>query len=168
MVIGIGGVSRAGKTRLARKLAGHFRGQGRTAVILHQDEFVFPEAEIPTIRGKADWEHPGSIDFERFRQAIAAQAETVDVVIAEGLLAFYDAAVNALYDRCFFMKISKATFLERKARDLRWGREPDWYMEHIWESFLKYGQPGPGRPAVFTLSGEAAYDWEEVLAFLAG
>ena len=166
MVIGIGGVSRAGKTALAKWLAKHFRRQGLTAVILHQDDFAFPEEDIPKVRDKVDWEHPGSVDFERFRQAIAEQSEAVDVVIAEGLMALYDTSTNALYDKCFFMEISKAAFWERKTRDLRWGREPDWYIAHIWESFLLYGQPGPGLTEVMALSGEKAVGWEEVLAFL--
>ena len=65
MVIGIGGVSRAGKTALAKRLAKHFRKEGLSTDILHQDEFVYPDEEIPKVRDKVDWEHPGSIDFER-------------------------------------------------------------------------------------------------------
>lgn len=168
MIIGIGGVSRGGKTRLARRLARHFRKQGLLTVILHQDDFVFPEEAIPRIRGKVDWEHPGSIDFERFRQAIADHSGAVDIVIAEGLMALYDSPTNALYDTCFFIEISKAAFLKRKAEDLRWGREPDWYLEHIWESFQRYGQPGPGLPGWMALNGEKGLNWPEVLDFLKG
>ena len=166
MVIGIGGVSRAGKTALAKRLAKHFRQGGLSTGILHQDEFVYPDEEIPKIRDKVDWEHPGSIDFERFRQAIVEYSQTYDVVIVEGLMALYDEPTNALYDKCFFVNISKATFLERKSKDLRWGREPDWYMEHIWESFQLYGQPGPSVPEMFALSGEKPVDWESMKGFL--
>ena len=166
MIIGIGGVSRSGKTSLARRLARHFRKQGLAPVILHQDDFAFPEEAIPKTRGKVDWEHPESIDFERFRQAITTHSNTADVVIAEGLMALYDGLCNALFDKCFFVQISKSTFLERKVNDLRWGREPDWYIEHIWESFLRYGQPGPGLPGLYTLSGEKPVDWEGVVGFL--
>ncbi len=167
MIIGIGGVSRSGKTTLAKRLARHFREQGLSVVILHQDEFVFPEEQIPKARGKVDWEHPGSIDFERFRQAIRSSANTHDVVIAEGLMAFYDEHANALYDKCFFVKISKATFLERKSQDLRWGKEPDWYIAHIWDSFQLYGQPRQPLPEIFVVNGEEpAVDWAAVLEFL--
>lgn len=167
MIIGIGGVSRSGKTMLAKRLARHFRQRGLPVVILHQDDFVFPEEQIPKIREKVDWEHPGSIDFERFRQAILSNAQTHDVVIAEGLMAFYDEGVNALYDKCFFVEISRKTFLERKSQDLRWGREPDWYIEHIWNSFQQYGRPGPFLPEILVVDGEQAVDnWEEVLKFL--
>ena len=93
---------------------------------------------------------------------------TADVVIAEGLMALYDTSTNALYDTCFFIEISKAAFLKRKAEDLRWGREPDWYLEHIWESFQRYGQPGPGLPGWMALNGEKGLNWPEVLDFLKG
>lgn len=167
MIIGIGGVSRSGKTTLAKRLARHFREQRLTTVILHQDDFVFPEEEIPKIRGKTDWEHPGSIDFERFRQAILKASTTHDIVIAEGLMAFYDEATNALYDKCFFLEVSRETFMERKSQDLRWGKEPDWYMVHIWESFQQFGQPRQPLPEIFVIDGEeTAVDWEEVLQFL--
>lgn len=166
MIIGIGGVSRSGKTRLAKRLAKHFRQQGLSTITLHQDDFVYPEEEIPPVRDKVDWEHPESVDFERFRQSIKEHSSTHDVLIAEGLMALYDGPTNALYDKCFFVDISKVTFFERKSKDLRWGREPDWYMEHIWESFQLYGQPGPSLPEVLLLSGENPIDWERVLNFL--
>ena len=40
-----------------------------------------------------------------------------------------------------FLEISKRLFIERKREDLRWGLEPDWYIEHIWEAYLRYGRP---------------------------
>ncbi|MCO6480377.1 MAG: hypothetical protein J5I94_27295 [Phaeodactylibacter sp.] len=167
MIIGIGGVSRSGKTTLAKRLARHFRRQGLSAVILHQDDFVFPEEQIPKIRGKTDWEHPGSIDFERFRQAIRSNANTHDIVIAEGLMALYDEGANALYDKCFFVEISRETFLERKSQDLRWGKEPDWYIIRIWDSFQQYGQPRQPLPEILVVNGEeTAVDWDAVLKFL--
>lgn len=166
LIIGIGGVSRAGKTKLARRLQRHFQEHGRSALILHQDAFVFPESLIPKVGGRVDWEHPGSIDFPRFRQAIQEAAKQFDVVFAEGLMAFYDAETNRLYDKCFFVEISRPTFLRRKAADKRWGEEPAWYVEHIWESYLKYGLPAEGLPPVLRLSGEEGLDWEAVVRFL--
>ncbi len=166
MIIGIGGLSRAGKTKLAKRLRKHFREQGRSALILHQDEFVFPENQIPKVRDRVDWEHPGSIDFHRFRQAILDAALRFDVVIAEGLMAFYDAETKRLYDKCFFVEISKPTFLRRKAADKRWGEEPEWYVEHIWKSYLKYGMPAEGGAPLLRLSGEGRIEWEEVIRFL--
>lgn len=166
MIIGIGGVSRAGKTKLAKRLRKYFREQGRSARILHQDEFVFPESQIPKVRDRVDWEHPGSIDFPRFRQAIVDAARQFDIVIAEGLMALHDAATNRLYDKCFFVEISKPAFLRRKAADKRWGEEPEWYAEHIWESYLKYGVPAEWPAPALRLSGEEGLDWEGVIRFL--
>ena len=48
--------------------------------------------------------------------------------------------MNKLYDKTIFLKIDKETFLNRKKKDLRWGKEPDWYIEYIWENHLIYGQ----------------------------
>ncbi len=166
MIIGIGGVSRSGKTSLAKALQAHFRDKDKKAVILHQDEYVFPEEQIPKIRGKVDWEDPTSIDFERFREDILEYEPSSDVLIAEGLFAFYDAATNTLYDRAFFLTVAKATFLERKEKDLRWGKEPAWYIEHIWNSFQKYGHPRGPMPPTLYLNGERPLDWSRVLAFL--
>lgn len=166
MIIGIGGVSRSGKTTLAKRLARHFRKKGHSAILLHQDEFVFPEDQIPRIRDKVDWEHPGSIDFERLRQAILAHSQTNDVVIVEGLMAFFDERINALYDKCFFVEIDKATFVRRKSEDLRWGKEPDWYIEHIWDSFQRFGMPVQSLPEMCVLSGKQAPDWNQVMGFL--
>ncbi|MCD8539075.1 MAG: hypothetical protein LRY55_04405 [Leadbetterella sp.] len=47
MIIGIGGVSRSGKSTLARMLVNHFRDSGKTAIALNQDDFVFPTVQIP-------------------------------------------------------------------------------------------------------------------------
>ena len=166
MIIGIGGVSRAGKTKLARRLQKYFRQQGRSVRLLHQDEFVFPESEIPKVKGRVDWEHPGSIDFSRFRESIVKASQQYDVVIAEGLMAFCDEETNRLYEKCFFVEISKPTFLRRKAADQRWGEEPEWYVEHIWESYLKYGVPVEWPAPVLRLSGEVRLDWEAAIRFL--
>ena len=31
-------------------------------------------------------------------------------------------------------------FYKRKREDTRWGKEPDWYIDYIWDSYLKYGR----------------------------
>ena len=165
MIIGIGGVSRAGKTDLAKGLGRHFRAKGQSVCILHQDEFVFPEEAIPKIRDRTDWEDPASIDFERFYDAIRSGAETYDVVIAEGLLVFYDPRIDLLFDRRLFIEIGRDTFLERKSRDRRWGEEPAWYIEHIWDSYLHYGQPHDPEQ-IFFMNGERPVDWPRVLEAL--
>lgn len=139
MIIAIGGVSRAGKTTLARKIRDLFHPKSVT--VLCQDDFVKPIQEIPSVNDRIDWEHPDSIDHHAFKVAIMAESEENEIVIAEGLMVFYDAETEALFDKKILIQIDFDTYLRRKKKDLRWGAEPDWYIKHIWESYLKYGNP---------------------------
>lgn len=142
MVIGIGGVSRSGKTTRALELKTAFEKQGKTVAVIHQDDFTQPKRLIPRIRYKIDWEHPGSMDLRRFEKAILNARDQYDMVIAEGILVFYDPAVNALFDERIFMEIDRDTFLERRSKEIRWGREPRWYLEYVWDSYLRWGKIG--------------------------
>ena len=89
-----------------------------------------------------------------------------DVVIAEGLFAFYDYSINQLYDRKFHVKISKRTFLIRRAMDIRWGYEPTWFIDHVWLSFLKYGKPRKDLKGIVNVSGEDEFDMDKVIKSL--
>jgi len=166
MLIGIGGVSRSGKSTLANLLVTHFRKNGKKAIIFHQDDFVFPETHIPKIRNRTNWESPQSIDFEMFKEVLGLFREKFDIVIAEGLFAFHDEATNELLDKKLYVKISKRTFLIRKAMDTRWGYEPTWFIDHIWHSFHKFGKPKPELKNVLTVSGEDEFDMEKVIKYL--
>ncbi len=135
MVIGIGGVSTSGKSGLARQIASML--PHKKVAVLCMDDYCRPN--LPSIRDHVDWEHPSSIDYDRYYDAVLAANATNDVVVAEGIFAFHNERINALYDKTIFLSIDKETFLKRKSIDLRWGKEPEWYMEHIWESYLQYG-----------------------------
>ncbi|HEY1053653.1 MAG TPA: hypothetical protein VGE24_00910, partial [Emticicia sp.] len=89
-----------------------------------------------------------------------------DVVIAEGLFAFYDESTDALFDKKLFVKVSKRTFLIRKSMDTRWGYEPTWFIDHIWNSFQKYGKPPVALKDMLTVSGEDEFDMEKVIKYL--
>ena len=141
-LIGIGGVSRSGKTALAKRLAAELQAKKNLSVhIIHQDQCVIIESQLPLINGKADWEHPVSIDWSRLNLLIDQDLQSYDIVIVEGLFAFYDQAIAERMNIKIFLEISKRLFIERKREDLRWGLEPDWYIEHIWEAYLRYGRP---------------------------
>ncbi|MCB2219263.1 MAG: hypothetical protein KQI35_02625 [Bacteroidetes bacterium] len=163
MIIGIGGVSNSGKSALAQQIK-EARSQNDVR-ILCQDNFTFPKPQIPVIRDHTDWEQPGSIDFVAFERAIENAAKNSDIVIAEGLIIFWDDQVNALFDKRIFIHLQQDTFMQRKETDLRWGLEPHWYKEHIWQSFLKFGQP-PTNKNILHIHGEDSFDMEKILSFL--
>ena len=166
MLIGIGGVSRSGKSTLANLLVTHFRKTGKKAIIFHQDDFVFPETQIPKIRDKTDWESPKSIDHKLLYELVDEFKDRFDVVIVDGLFAFYDQNLNSLYDKRLFVKISKRSFFIRKVADQRWGYVPTWFVDHIWKSFLKYGNDKHIKGEFLTVSGEDEFDMKKVLKYL--
>ncbi len=164
MIIAIGGSSTAGKSTLAAKIGEVY--DHKKVKILCQDSYVKPESKIPLIRDHIDWETPASIDFKKFYNAIVIASEQYEVVIAEGLMIYYHRQTVDLFNKRLFVEIDKATFLKRKARDLRWGKEPAWYMEHIWESYQKYGTVPPVLSDVFRVDGRRSIDIYSVIKFL--
>jgi len=164
MIIGIGGVSNSGKSRLARRLAARFGD--RSVRIFHQDQYVFPVDQIPVIDGHPDWEIPESIDFQRLRKEVGEAARAFDIIIVEGLMAFYDQGLREYYDRMIQIVIPKERFMSRKAKDKRWGTEPGWYMEHIWNSHLRFGQLPENIGKALTLDGTAGIDIDMVFRYV--
>jgi len=164
MVIGIGGISTAGKSKLANRLKDYF--SDKKVSVLCQDNYAMPTAQIPKISDHTNWEIPESLDFDKFYNLILEEKKSNDIVIAEGLFVFYDNRLLELFDKKIFMAIGKETFLERKSIDLRWGKEPEWYMEHIWNSHHNYCNAVEGRQDAFILSGENPVKFDEVIHFL--
>ena len=164
MVISVGGISNAGKSRLAEKIADYY--SGKSVIVLCQDNYARPTPDIPKIKGHTNWEIPDSIDFDRFYQALVESIAEYDVVIAEGLFIFYEERLIGLYDKSIYISISRDTFFERKRKDFRWGKEPEWYMEHIWYSNMKYCDRLAYRAKVFQLSGEDPVDFAAVIRYL--
>ncbi len=169
MIIGIGGASRSGKTSLAILIKTILENNGQTAIVLGQDDYALAEESvIPKIKHRVDWECPESIDFDGYKKDILTKQKEYQNVIAEGLFNFYDADINRLFDVKFFTQISKKTFLKRKKADTRWGIEPNWYIEHIWKSYLKYGRTILEDPfvSVVVLSSETEFDTQWVAQIL--
>ena len=164
MIIGIGGISNAGKSVLAEKIKKHF--PDKSIKILCQDNFAHPTPAIPKINDHTNWEIPESLDFEKFVKKVIAESGKYDIVIDEGLFIFYDERLNRLYDKMIYLSISKDTFIERKSEDLRWGKEPDWYMEHIWNSHQQFFEKVEFRKKAFQVSGENPVDLDAVINYL--
>jgi len=162
IIIGIGGVSCSGKSMFAEELSLHFRNSGYTAIAINQDDYVYPVAGIPVVKGHTDWECPESIDFESFGEAIRDASLCYDVVIAGGLMVFREPSVYDMFDFRIFIELTRSEFKRRKRKDLRWGREPEWYIDHIWDSYLKYGQYPRGLKPDLLLDGDEAFDFGQI------
>ncbi|MCK5775138.1 MAG: hypothetical protein KAH25_03125 [Bacteroidales bacterium] len=150
MIIGIGGVSRAGKTSLALQIQ---KWYGSVA-LLHQDDFIKPENEMPTIRAHIDWERPDAYDYDSLIKAVQLAQEKYDVVVVEGLMVLCHAGLTDIMDKTIYIKISKDAFLSRKTLDKRWGDEPDWYIEHIWNSHFLFCEDINHDKDVLVIDGE--------------
>lgn len=136
MKIGIGGISRAGKSTLARQIIDKYSDKKR--VILHQDDYINAGYDIPQIQERIDWEVPESIDFVRLKYDFKWISENVEIVVLEGIFAFYDNEINKMYDIKIFVDLDYEDFMSRKTQDTRWGNEPNWYIQHIWNSYKKH------------------------------
>ncbi|NOU48771.1 MAG: hypothetical protein HOO86_17155 [Bacteroidales bacterium] len=163
MIIGIGGVSTAGKTTTANRIRKLF--DGLRVSIICQDDFVKPVNEIPFIGERVDWEHPDSVDHSKLFNTILAEKQVNDIVIAEGLMIFYHKEIDELFDKKIFVTIDYETFKQRKANDNRWGHEPEWYINHIWDSYLKFGRLANAKNYL-TLDGTLKVHDNELLSYL--
>jgi len=163
MIIAIGGPSNAGKSSLAKLILREYGD--KKVVILCQDDFVYPENKLSRIREHIDWENPDTINFSLLQSCLLEESTDNDLVIVEGFMIFNNLKINSIYDKMIFIEIQEETFRRRKIKDLRWGREPDWYISHIWRQYQIYGQP-PNEVPVLFLQGE--YDWpiKNILEFL--
>jgi nicotinamide/nicotinate riboside kinase len=163
MIIAIGGVSTAGKTTLAGHLRNYF--QQKKTSILCQDDFVKPVELIPLINNRINWEHPDSIDHIRFKDAIEAEKRENDVVIVEGLMVFWHPLTQPLLDKKIFIEIDYSLFRKRKNIDYRWGDEPDWYIEHIWKSYMQFGLP-INKNGVLFVNGNKRLVLNQIISYL--
>jgi uridine kinase len=136
-IIAIGGVSRSGKTSLALWLHKHLAD----SMMLSQDDFVQPEELIPRVRDRIDWEHPDSVNWQAWQRAIVSNRKDCSYLILEGLLMFQDQSLTVEPDLCYYLTMDKASFLEERKNETRWGYEPPWYIEHVWKSHALHGTP---------------------------
>ncbi len=138
MILGIGGVSRAGKTTLAENLKKALIKKKKSVDIFALDDFVKSQSALTIIDGVPDWERPSTIKWDLLMSKI--EKSKADVKIVEGLFTFYPASIRIIFDKKLFLEIEKPLFLERKSIDKRWDDEPAWYADHVWKSYQKYGK----------------------------
>ncbi|WP_421873300.1 uridine kinase family protein [Marinoscillum sp.] len=164
MIIGIGGVSRAGKTTLAKRLKEHFEKKGKSVDVYCQDEYVKPTISLPKVQGVPDWERPSTIKWDKLLKDVHKSKS--DIKIIEGLFSFYPASLRSEYVMKIFVEIEKSTFQERKSKDMRWDEEPEWYAEHVWRSYLKYGQMKGDKEEYIPVSGEQEIDLTQIVSLI--
>ncbi len=110
-------------------------------MVLSQDDFVLPEEHIPQIKDRTDWEHPDSINWSAWQRAIDSNQEDCDYLILEGLFAFQPMAKTTKVSHQYYLSMEKDAFIEERKREQRWGFEPLWFIEHVWESHFIHGLP---------------------------
>ena len=138
--VGIGGVSRAGKTTLAVQLA----NQLQNTLLLSLDDFVLPSVQLPRINQTEDWEHPLSVDWNNLFSTISEGENNYDYILIEGILTFAHPTLNRILSGGIYLHLSKASYWFLRLQETRWGKEPKWYLDYVWEAHQVYGKPSPG------------------------
>lgn len=129
----ISGYSQSGKSLLASWLVEVLP----SVVHLEQDKYVLPQSQIPTIRDRTDWETPESIDWDSWKKSIKKELKRCKYVIAEGLFVRHDEASVQQASLILQLTVTQKLFFQRRKQDPRWGQEPEWYLEYVWESHQK-------------------------------
>ncbi|MEP1097444.1 MAG: AAA family ATPase [Cyclobacteriaceae bacterium] len=133
-IIGICGISQSGKSTLARGLKKELTAKGIDVKVFEIDHYTVEKDQIPSVRDRLDWEHPDSIDWDRLvRQIEKASAQ---VVIIEGIFVFHSRLLP-FYSKTILVEQEKEIFYERRTKEIRWGDEPMWYLDHVWDTNQK-------------------------------
>lgn len=170
-LVGIAGGSGSGKTTFAKKV---MKGLNSTdATLLHMDSYYLPTLpkELYTNSGKANFDHPGSFDWNLLRHHMSelksgsmikspiydfkGSARTDEfipvgpckVVLFEGIFSLYDQEIRDLLDiKCFLHVDSDIRFTRRLHRDVKErGRSLDsviaQYYDTVRPMYQKYLEP---------------------------
>jgi uridine kinase len=171
MIIGIGGVSRSGKSVLSGFLKKQF---GSKCIELHLDNYAkdsshydfftrYPVFYLSKIHKRFNMEHPNIIDFDRLYDDIFRSSQENEIVIAEGFLITYDARIKNLLDKYVHILVSKNTFVQRRLKDFKHSNV--WYANHVWDSFMKYGTNYKDLDHII-IDGDNEIDIQTILKFI--
>ena len=161
MIIGIAGVSRSGKTSLAISL----KEKLGDAVIISMDDYPAKIENFKYIKNVIDWEHPSSLDLEKVTDQVREAAAKNKHVIVEGIFLFHHIPLKSLVNKFIYLNLEKEDFFKRKLNDHRWGKIPNWYQEHIWQSHLNFGVK-PVDIAAFEINANSDFSYPELLGYL--
>ena len=171
MIIGIGGISRAGKTSLCKILRKEFRY--KTAEV-HLDDYIkesshwdffmkFPVFYLCKLHKSFNMEHPDTIDFDRMYADIISTSLENDIIIAEGSYVNYDTRIRGVLDCYIHVSLSREVFTQRRMKDFK--QTNRWYANHLWNSFMKYGTYYSDLKHM-VIDGDTEIDTEAVLKFI--
>jgi nicotinamide/nicotinate riboside kinase len=159
-LLAIGGMSRSGKTTLAHQLAEGLTDKNLATTIIAQDDYCLPSSMLPRIHDIPDWEQPESMDWDRYHEQIFQLRQVHDWVILEGLFVMDDQKLKMQYDYTIFLNIDHATFLQRRNVEQRWGQEPDWYIQYVWDVYQKRN---PSQPNGKTIHGDKDFPKDQII-----
>ena len=156
-IAGIAGPSGVGKSSLARNLAQTLNSPVKPIAL---DAFFLTgkqRKQTQTQRGCFSWESPQGVDFSLLRNKIFTVCDAVrkdkkngcsnseiNVVIVEGFLLFYDAAICQMLDACIWLETDMTRCaIRRSARSKKkskagFTRFQQWYELEVWASFQQY------------------------------
>jgi len=169
-VIGVAGGTCSGKTTVAERLV-DLVGTDRLALIRQDAYYIDRTHQAFDDRARANYDHPDAFDWELMNQQLAAllAGETIPlpvydyadhnrskdvvmvapapIVVFEGILALYDAALRELFDLSVFVDTDPdVRLIRRLKRDVRdRGRTPDsimnQYMTTVRPSHIQFIEP---------------------------
>jgi len=127
IVIGISGVSRSGKGWVSKALLQAIEATGKKATIVGQDQFWLGTCAV-RVRGQSrtSEEEPQCTDHEGFARAIQENANTHEVVIAEGSQLLHTSQVTTLLNHIFMLELGRDEARRRRtqSRDDRLNPKP--------------------------------------------
>jgi len=134
--IGIAGGSGTGKTVLAKELK---EALGKSASILHMDNYQRFGEKLPKLYGMKNWDHPKAINWDKFLKDLISlkngQAITIKlreqkklkkvkivtfypskIIIIEGYLLFYKTPIRKLIDFRIYLEASEDVRIKRRTK----------------------------------------------------
>jgi uridine kinase len=174
-VIGIGGGSASGKSKIAQELCGRLRPL--RAKLINQDAYFHPPDLLPRHRGSdgahvwPDHNHPDSFDVSRLRSdLLAARTSGDDVVIVEGILVLHYAELRGLMDLRLFVNASADERIVRRIRrNVARGYDLDeicaFYLDSVRYRHAEYCEPTRAYADIVVPGG--CDDWQQTQVALA-
>ncbi|MBO3697988.1 uridine kinase [Roseivirga sp. E12] len=154
----IAGISRSGKTTLAKQLAHDLP----EAIVLHQDKYVLDESLIPMIRDRTDWESPESVDWTRLHNDYNRLKNEYAFIIIEGIFGLTDPRLLDASNFKILLDLDRGEYIRRRKLERRWGNEPKWFIDHVWESHEVFHNPS-NTHLDWELSNPSSADYSEIL-----